>query len=207
MPSTNCNLRCSSRPRIWELSRGTEMTKALEHYICILKFPKYIEHEVIDEHKSVRLPDYRFLQVIVISDQILFGTWFLPLAYLPNAARYPHIAITNPSNSNTNPTQSDLHPLSRHRSSRSMRLPLCLPLASLRSIHHHRNRSQHRNARQNPRNNLNNLQLMAFRQSSSDTANALVTNNNTPHLLNEYARDNPQDRRDDEVCLYHSQCL
>lgn len=78
-------------------------------------------------------------------------------------------------------------------SSRTIRLPVCLHLASLRRIHKHWNGSQNTDTRQNPRNDLNNLQLMAFSQSSLDPTNALVTHYRAPHLVDEDAGDDPED--------------
>jgi hypothetical protein len=63
------------------------------------------------------------------------------------------------------------------------RLPFALHLASLRRVHNHWNGSENTDTSQNPRENLDNLQLMTFSQSSLDTTNALVANYHTPHLV------------------------
>jgi hypothetical protein len=56
------------------------------------------------------------------------------------------------------------------------RLPLHLSRASFSCIRKSRNRDKDTHSRQNPRDDLNHLQLMAFRPSSLYTTDSLITN-------------------------------
>jgi hypothetical protein len=64
---------------------------------------------------------------------------------------------------------------------------------SLRGIHNNWHGRQYADSRQDPGNDLNNLQLMTFRQSTLDISHSLVAHDHTPHLMNENTRDDPED--------------
>ncbi len=68
-----------------------------------------------------------------------------------------------------------------------MCLPLSLRFPILRSIHQNRNRSNNAESGQYPCNNFDDLQLMAFCQTTLNATYALVAENNTPHRVNEDA--------------------
>lgn len=84
-------------------------------------------------------------------------------------------------------------------SPRNLRLiHFMLPLASLHRIHHHWYSCQNAYTCQHPRNDFDDLQFVAFCQSTSDMSYALVANYDSPHGMDQDSRHNPQDRRDDK---------
>lgn len=70
-------------------------------------------------------------------------------------------------------------------------------LPPLDAIHHYRHRRNDTNSRQNPRNNLDDLQLVALSQTILEAAlngaDALVADDGAPHLVDQDAGDDPED--------------
>ena len=78
-----------------------------------------------------------------------------------------------------------------------MLLRFGLPLPPLQRIHDHRNRSNDTHSRNDPGQDLNNLNLVTFAQTALDNSNTAAFFV-APHVVNESARDNPKYGREEE---------
>jgi len=78
-----------------------------------------------------------------------------------------------------------------------VRLVLSLSLSPVHRMHHNGYRSQHTDRSKHPRDDLNNLQLMAHRQAALQLTNT-ATLDETPHLVDDHARRDPETGTDDK---------